>query len=253
MSGARAAWILFAAATAAVALLVERGQRNAAAVASALDGERQRHLELQRLANENLRLRSAQTNAPENGRLEQGGAEASRLRARLAQLQQAAANSPTAIDRGPTVAAANWVYAGSESPDAAIESVLWAASHGDVDHLSGLLAFEPDVRARVDALFSQLPAASQQDYGSPERVVATLLAGSFPKDASAMTIQGGSAQGQDASVAVSVDHSDGPTKNNVVKFHRTADGWQLVVPSSVMASCEKILQGDQQAPESAAP
>jgi hypothetical protein len=253
MKGARPAWIVFGAAAAAVALLLARGERNGAAASSALDAERQRHVELVRLRDEGLRLRNDQPTAEEKARLEQGSAEAARLRARLGALEQEAAGLPSAIGAGPKVPAKDWIYAGRASPDSTIESVLWAASRGDVDRLSGLLAFAPDVRARVETLFSQLPAESQQDYGSPEKVVATLLAGSFPKDASAMTIQGGTILEREASVSVAVEHSDGATKNNMVKFQRTTDGWQVLVPSSVMASCEKLLLGDGHPPESATP
>jgi len=144
-------------------------------------------------------------------------------------------------------------YAGRADARAAIESVVWAASRGDVEHLAELLGFAPDVRPLAEAMFAQLPAASREEYGSPEKVVATLMAGSFPKDAASLTLFDGRTWGQDATVSMTVGHADGRSRTNTYLFHRSEDGWQLMVPASVLAGYAKTLTGAQQPPEAAPP
>jgi hypothetical protein len=147
--------------------------------------------------------------------------------------------------------AAEWSYAGRDSPRKSFESVLWAASHADVDRLAGLLDFAAGAGAVADALYANLPPAARQEYGSAQKVVATLLAGSFPKDAAAMTDLGESVTGTEAQLSFRIEHADGTSKTNLYQFRRSDDGWRLIVPASVMADYAKTLVGTQVSADSA--
>jgi hypothetical protein len=240
----RYAWLLPIAAALAVSLLAARIHARAAAQTSALSDERRQNLELRRLRDENRRLSSGQLSDGERRQLEAAQAEEDALRARLAALQ-GKATVPAAPDVEPSeLSSKDWANAGRETPRAAIESVLWAASRGDVEHLAALLGFKPDVREQVDAMFSKLPEASQRSFGSAEAVIATMLAGNFPKDASSMKILADHQWGEDAAIAMSVGHSDGGNRVNQFTFHRAADGWQLMVPASVIEGYQEMLTSD---------
>jgi hypothetical protein len=244
MNPRRYAWVLPVAAALAVSLLAARVHARATAQAAALSGERRQNLELRRLQDESRRLKSGQLSDEERSRLEALHTEENSLRARLAALQGEAA-IPAAPDAEPgELSAMDWANAGRETPRAAIESVLWAASRGDVEHLAALLGFQPDVRDQVDAMFSKLPEASQQSFGNAETVIATMLAGNFPKDASSMKILADKQWGEDAAIAMSVGHSDGQTRVNQFKFHKTPDGWQLMVPASVIEGYQEMLTSE---------
>ncbi len=243
------AWILPISAALVVAIIVVRNRQDAAVRSGALERARSQSLKLSALREENRLLESHRLSADERSQLEEKHAEADALRARLAELQREAAAPRPAED---TIPAGEWANSGRETPRAAILSVLWAASRGDVDSLAGLVGFAPDVRAQADALFARLPPTSQQEYGSPEKVVATLLAGNFPKDASAVAIFADRQWGQDAAIAMQVDRSDGNARINQFQFHHGPEGWQLLVPASVMSGYEKILLGDPQPAESGA-
>jgi hypothetical protein len=249
----RLAWILPVAAAVTLTAFAALNHGRAARQSIALADARRQNLELHSLENERRHLESAQLSTDDLKELEAAHAEADALWARLAALQREAAQRKQADAEPSRLSAKDWVYAGSVTPRAAIESVLWAASRGDVDHLANLIGFSPGVREQADAMFSRLPTASQQEYGSPEKVVATLLAGSFPKDASAVTILVDNQWDQDAALAMSVEHSNGHERTNQFTFHHAPDGWQLMVPASVMAGYDKILQGDTQPTESGAP
>jgi hypothetical protein len=257
MNRIRSSWLLFAAAAIALSAVVASREFRARRQADELAAERQRHAELSRLLNENQGLKAQQLSGLERKRLELRHAEADSLRSRLVELQTRSAGepagAPAAADGIQNVPAADWVYAGREDPKATFESVLWAASGGDVEHLAELLGFAQNVRGQADAFFAQLPAASQEEFGSPERVVATLLAGGFPKDAAYLTVLQDHASDQDAYALVTVGHSDGQPRTNVYQFHRDADGWRLMVPASVLSGYQSILVGDAPSSETPAP
>jgi len=257
MNRSRLSWALFAAAAIAISSVVASRELRSQRQSDALAAERQRHAELSRLLNENRPLKAEQLSESERRRLELRHTEADSLRARLVELQTRsageAAGAPEAADGPHEVPEGDWVYAGRADPAAAIESVVWAASRGDVGRLSELLGFAHDVRAQADAFFARLPAASREEYGSPERVAATLLAGGFPKDAASMTILQNHASDQDAYALVTVGHSDGQPRTNIYQFHRDADGWQLLVPASVLSGYQRMLVGDAPSSESPAP
>ena len=221
-----------------------RGERQA----EALRREERRGEERQRLLRERTALQARQVSAEDLPSLMAAGAEAQAIRARLA----ARTRKPPEAGTGPAepftdsepVAAGSWADAGQATPRSALMSVLWAASHGDVDRLADLLEFSGATRVEAEAFFAQLPLAAQQEYGSPERVVATLLAGNFPKDATEATYNGGGGNAESAYASLSIDHSAGETRTNVYALELTASGWRLQVPSAVLAGYERILQGE---------
>jgi hypothetical protein len=250
MNRARLIWFAPLAAIVAISILVSRDRLRASLQLPRLGYERREQLELAGLQDENRRLESAQLSDAERQRLEERHAEADALRARLSELQQMAAQD-AANGRSPAILAKDWTYAGRSDPKATIESVLWSASHGDIDHLAELVGFSPETKAMADAMFSRLPAASQQEYGNPEKVVATLLAGGFPKDPESMQVIVNRQYGdQDASVVMAVAHTDGVTRTNLLRLHNTPGGWQLLIPTTVMQGYEKSLLGEQPAVES---
>jgi hypothetical protein len=236
-------WILFAAAASTFAIVEILSSKRSAVYAAAFANEQRLHSELGRLENERRRLESTHLPPEELQRLVLRHDEASRLRARLAVLQNKASYAALATPVGgkEELLAKDWSYCGQATPKAALESVLWAASHGDVERLAGLLNFASDARPEAEALFAGLPEVSKEEYGSPEMVVATLLSGNFPKEASSATFVGGGEWGEQAAVSMAVEHADGQSSMNVFRLNRTADGWSLEVPRSVMAGYEKIL------------
>jgi len=251
-------WVLFGAAAVGTSVVVVRGYTNAVArEAALLDGRAQSAI-LFKLQDANRRLLAEQIPAARRKQLEFKHAEVEGLRMRIEALKRSEARAEVGEAQDDTVEpdtlpSSGWIYAGSATPRAAIESVLWAASHGDVDHLSQLLGLSDDVHSKADALFSQLPSAAREEYGSPERVVATLLAGSFPKDATAMTIIDDQHGEQESDIAMRVDHSSNGPRTGKFSLRKTSGGWQLMVPASVMAGYEKTLLGDQQPTEAGTP
>jgi hypothetical protein len=245
-------WFLPLAAAIAIAAIVAHNRAQAEKQSAALGYARREHMELVGLQAENKRLEAGQLTDVDLRSLEEQRSKAEALRKRLEELQRK--KSDGGSQEPALVAAKDWAFVGRATPKATIESLLWAASRGDVDRLAGLVGFAPDVQAEADTMFSQLPATSQGQYGSAEKVVATLLAGSFPKDAQAFTVLTEHEFGdQDAAIAMSVTHSDGQSRVNVFQFRKATDGWRLLIPAAILSDYEKTLLGGQQAAEADSP
>jgi hypothetical protein len=245
-------WFLPLAAAIAFAAIFVHNRTRAARQSVELRYARREHMELVGLQAEKRRLEAGQLSEADLRSLEEQHSRADALRRRLEDLQRK--KSDDEDKESPPVAAKDWTFSGHATPKATIQSVLWAASRGYVDRLAELVGFAPEVEAEADTMFSQLPAASQQEYGSAEKVVATLLAGSFPKDAEASAILAEHEYGdQDAAIAMSVTHSDGQGRTSMFQFRKTTDGWRLMIPAAILNDYEKTLLGDQQAAKTGPP
>ena len=58
---------------------------------------------------------------------------------------------------------------------------------------------------------------------------------------------------QDAELEMRVDHSSGGPRTNSFDFRRSEEGWQLIVPASVIEGYEKTVAGEQPTPETSTP
>lgn len=163
----------------------------------------------------------------------------------LAQAAQAAKSLEKSSEAVPTrlVPVGALKNAGKATPEASTETTLWAAVGGDVDTLAGTLAFTPSARAKADEWFAGLTDATRQKYGSPEKVIALMIA----KDAE--TVTGMQVLGRqeispdNVGVRLRVAGSDGRTKDDTFLMHRSADGWKLVLPDKAVEKFARQLGG----------
>ena len=153
-----------------------------------------------------------------------------------AQAKAAEANVPTKL-----VPVAEWKNGGRGTAGAALETVLWAATGGDVATLAQGLGFTATARAKADAWFAGLSDATRAQYGSPENVIALMIA----RDAAALS--GMQVLGQrelspeETMMMVRMGSDDGKTKDDKFLLHRTAEGWKLVLPDPVLERYAKQL------------
>lgn len=123
---------------------------------------------------------------------------------------------------------------GRATPRAAGQTEAWAVQHGDVDTAASLLTFAPEERARLEAVIAALPENLREQYGTPERLMAMVMAGT-PRPIAGVQILGEKEQGPDDYVQqIQLKYADGRTRNDELSFHRDAEGWKRVVsPASV--------------------
>jgi hypothetical protein len=161
---------------------------------------------------------------------------------RLAQAatQAARGESPIPVKLTP---AGDLKNAGRATLSAAVETVLSAAIGGDVDTLAGSILLDPAAQARADELFARLPEATRAQYGSPDKLIALMIA----KDAASVT--GMQVLGQrDISpdvigVRLRLASEDGKTKEQGLAFQKTSDGLRAIIPADAVDKYAKQLSG----------
>ena len=132
---------------------------------------------------ERASLKARQPSAQEITGLVADSAAARSIRAHIAEMKQRIAGKPSAphepfADSTPVTAISPDLCRPSTTPRAALMRLFFG------QRLTGMSTvwptssnFQAQSRTEADAFFQQLPLASQQEYGSPERVVATLSTG----------------------------------------------------------------------------
>lgn len=156
-----------------------------------------------------------------------------------AQAKSAESSIPTKL-----VPMAELKNGGRATASAAIETVLWAATGGEVDVLAQGIGFTPTAKAKAEAWFAQLSDATKAQYGSPEKLIALMIA----KDAAA--VSGMQVLGQreitadDVGMRVRFGTEDGKTKDDSFLLHRSpTNGWQLVLSDPVVEKFAKQVAG----------
>lgn len=133
--------------------------------------------------------------------------------------------------------------AGKATPAQATETILWAATGGDIDALADAVVLEPKAKKQADHWFAGLSDETRAQYGSPEKVLALMMA----KDAAALT--GMQVVGQQEikpdlmAVRVRMQADNGKTKDENLAFYQAPDGWRMVLPQSFLEKQMGILKG----------
>jgi hypothetical protein len=146
------------------------------------------------------------------------------LEARLARRPQSPASGNVPDGMKPISA---WKNAGRATPDAAIGTLLWAMSTQDVDTLASMMALTPEARHKAEALFARLPQATQNEFGSPNKLLATLFLGDISSEPALTGVQMVGPKGQnpeDMEMSVRIAFSDGTTKTIAYPLQLQGDG-----------------------------
>ena len=162
--------------------------------------------------------------------------------AQAAQALKALGNNSDAVAT-KLIPANAWKNAGKGTPEATTETILWAAVGGEVDTLAQALTFTASAREKADTWFAGLSENTRQQYGSPEKVIALMIA----RDAAALT--GMQVLGQkevsvdDVGMRVRFASDQGKVKDESFLMHRSADGWRMVLPDSTVEKFARQLGG----------
>jgi hypothetical protein len=209
-----------------------------------------------RLETENDRLRKDRVSAAELESLRGDREALARLRSEIEALRRRAEDparlkaiqAEVPVAQGESimetqVRASAWRNAGTATPTATVETVLWAAAGGDVEKLASLLVFDPGVRAKAEALLASLPEAMRAEYDTPERLIAVLTA----KDVPLGTARIFDPKFEDVSgrrILMNLTPVVGPGSKPVAVSLRQEGGiWKLGVPASAVEKYAAMLKG----------
>lgn len=234
-------------------------RQTAAGLRAEVELEREQARARGQLAAETARLRAMQISAADLEALRGDHAALVRLRGEIDGLRRRADEAARVVAakavevakprepsilEGPLPATA-WKNAGSATPAAALETVLWAAAGGEVDALARMLRFDAGVRAQLDALFAGLSVATRADYGTPERLIAALTARDVPLGKAKLFDTKAEFNG-DRRMAMQLYETEGKALQGVLFSLRPEGGtWGLVVPASAVEKYAAMLRGEE--------
>jgi len=162
--------------------------------------------------------------------------------AETAQAAQALKQSEESVATALTPASA-LKNAGRATPEASIQTGIWAAAGGEVDALAGTLAFTPSARAKADAWFAGLSETSRQEYGSPEKVIALMISQSAAELTGMQVLGQKAISDTDVGVRVRFASGDDRVKDETFLMRRTGDDWKMVLPDSTVEKFARRLAG----------
>ena len=213
-------------------------------------------LELRQLASErdkftnaNRRFREQQVAAEELKALRSDHRAVAELRAELARLKENSDGRLKSIkhspeepvltkpkpkpEAGPLMAANSWRNAGRETPGATLETTFWAAAAGDVDALArGISLTQPK---EIQTLLDKLPEAQRESFGTPERLVATLMAKYVRTQSIQVLEEKKDPRSPNLTLSVRLSAPDGFERQTDFTFSNCPDGWRINVPPHAVA------------------
>lgn len=136
------------------------------------------------------------------------------------------------------VPASDWRNRTPTTPDAALESYLWAGDHVDVDARARVLGFGA-LKPEVDAFFARLPAAIRDQYGTPEKLWAEMLAGA-PQGPAVVAYDllyqtpNPVLDATTVTLHVRTVKAGGITEEGDMTFERSRSGWRRTLPPSLV-------------------
>ncbi len=177
-------------------------------------------------------------------RLREDRAALTKLRSEIATLKQTAATPTiapsTPLGLHPSIPAADWRPVGRASPTDAMITMLWAGTHRNLDVMSAGLSFDTAAtQAKARALLSAQSAEATSFFGTPERLVAHLIASSlnveavqFFGDPIKVPVPAGS--GDFVQLAAYFHLANRPTLRKTFLLQRAVDGWKFLVPETAI-------------------
>jgi hypothetical protein len=146
---------------------------------------------------------------------------------------------PTMLDA--MVPASAWRNVGHATPEAAVETALWAAAGGEVELLARSLILDTKAREKAAAILSGLPAETRMYYGTPELLMAFLTAKDIPSKG-ARILKPSSEALQKGTRTVQLRDAGGLVRQAHLTLRETAAGWRLVLPEEAVTGYAAMLK-----------
>lgn len=127
----------------------------------------------------------------------------------------------------------SWQDRGSPTPEAALESLFFALSHGAPDRVAGMLEVSGKSQTELTALFGSLTDSGRRYYGSPERMLAAFV-DQEPRPRWIQIRKVSESRAGSALMKVALQFwSDYDHRLLVLdyRFHRVAAGWKWAISS----------------------
>jgi hypothetical protein len=253
MIGSRAGWVAVAAIACTIAAALAWQRFAMAELAAELIGLREAGRELAQLQTENARLRQGQIPAADLERMDRAVLAALQRELEITRQKQehttVMRDRPVSYDAEISGTGADLLRSGTmrdargATPQAAGETLIRALGHGDIDTAAEMIAFHPAARTRMEAVVATLPPAFKAEYGTPERLMAFVMAGSPPVATREILSETQTSSGALVQ-RIKVVLRDGSVRLDQISFQRGGSGWQrLILPGAAEQAAEFLNGG----------
>lgn len=258
----KSGWWILGIALCAFAAAIAWQHRALGTLKEKLSKEKSEATSLASVRDENRRLLARLPSDAERRRLAAAAAEMPKAHEEVVRLREIAAqakraeaerqSSPeTRFAVGCTQRTADCVPSGAATPQAALETALWACTGGNIDAFAKSIQFMNgrDRRAAV-ALMESLPAAMRSQLDSPEKMIAFLTIPDVPlgtvKVRDTKTLEGWPSPAVRMSLLFKAEN-DKAKESNLLLMQTGAD-WKLLVTEAVVAKYAAALRQGRAAP-----
>jgi RNA polymerase sigma factor (sigma-70 family) len=126
--------------------------------------------------------------------------------------------------------------AGSVTPAAALESLLWSKENLDFQTLNHLLEFTSEVQAKADALYAEMPKDELEQLGlsKSSQFVAYCFGGMAKPYSDIQVLETGQFNPDTVGFRTLLQSSDGNTEHADFVFQRIAGEWYWVFPTNMI-------------------
>lgn len=159
-----------------------------------------------------------------------------------AEAEEKAANAAAiAANRDPERALApleSFKNVGRGSPATAVQTLVWAALHGDEPTLLASIALADDAGEKARQLWARLPESARTKYPAPENLAGLMVTSEILRADAAQIVATAAVDARHALVSMQLAGVDGVEH---VATELGADGWKITVPKKIMLALEKRL------------
>jgi len=207
---------------------------------------REQSVELTRLQAAQNFFKNAAASSSELEEIQSEAEESARLRNRIEEMTKTPARM-AAPKTAPAVVQKKredvWRNDGQATPVDTLHSVLWAATNGDVESLTPMLAFDPASRSEADAMLASLSDSVRAQYPTVEKLVATMISSRLATDFNLANPLEQTDEGLDRrSVKFELQKASSARKEVIFHFQRNGSEWRLLVPQTAIAVFKRSLE-----------
>jgi len=145
-------------------------------------------------------------------------------------------------------AIASFQNIGFATPQAAIETEIWARVHADIDLLAKCTGFTPEGRHAAQEIIDKMSPDMRNEYGTPERMAAMLGAANIEHFAGAEVASETAASPSAVNLNIQLQRSQDPSASpsSLVatvdwQYQQTNDGWQRIIPTTLVTGWAKYF------------
>lgn len=171
-------------------------------------------------------------------------ADLTTARTELAALEAKAGQSPAdasatpsiEANRDPTQAMTRLEFlanTGRSTPEAAFQTLIWAAMKGREPELTACVSLDPAAKAKAENLLATLSADARAKYGTPEQLVGLVFSHGVLEATAFQLVSSTTTDGDHATVTVRVRANSRETESKIPMIH-SADGWSMDIREKQM-------------------